>query len=411
MHRNHESQCQVIGAGAAGIGLIIALHNALAMAESKRKVRLEKLLDSLVVIEAESHPGGILGDYQINANTDAADAVSSIADNTPLVKLRKAYLKLPEVDKILISLPRLKMLLLEPLADEIKLLLGSQLKLRHKVTRIEKWGNLFSSYDEMGNVILRSHNAILCCGSNEEILGELIPWRKKVFFGGEFLRTKNWDPLPQNEGPIVITSASHSGFSCVWRLLNDVLFKQYIEGRDIVILQRRKSIKLRCDEAFATQHNIQWHEEDDVCPHSGLIFANGGLRKDAKSLYLSIRDGTEKRVRLLPIRHLNEQHLLLSQAGLIIQCAGFKANHPEIFVDGSARKVHHYSKQGEVTDCGSGNVIGGLFSFGLGMHILPEGKYHGEKSFDGSINGLQSYPLAIAPGVIELLLQNIAEKG
>jgi hypothetical protein len=41
---------------------------------------------------------------------------------------------------------------------------------------------------------------------------------------------------------------------------------------------------------------------------------------------------------------------------------------------------------------------------GLGLNILPPGAPRGEPSFDGGIHGFQSYPLSIAPRIINRLL-------
>ena len=403
---NNLYQCQIVGAGPAGIGMLTALYNAIATTSGDLKARYQGLLESLVMIEANDVPGGLIGSYQINANTNAADAVTAIKDGSPLATLRDQYLKLPEIEKVLIALPRLDELLVKPLSNKIVELLGDRLKCRRRVSRIVKSEAIFSSFDSSGELIASSHNLLTCCGGTEELLSELQPWADKTCFGGEFLQWCDADRLPGNPGPVVITSASHSGFSCVWRLLEDALFTEFTQGRDIVVLQRQSIVKLRCTPAFADDHQLDWNEENDLCRRTGLVYASAGLRKDAKFLYLKIRDGEEPRVRILHIERLTDQSELLDQAALIIQCAGFIAKMPEIEIDGKTIRVKNNSKYGEVSDADSGEVIPGLFACGLGMHILPENEFHGEKSFNGSLNGLQSYPLAITPGIIEQMIKN-----
>jgi len=397
-------QCQIVGAGPAGIGMLTALYNAIVTASGDLKPRFQQLLDTLVMIEASDSPGGLLGSYQINANTNAADAVTAIKDGSPLAGLRDEYLKLVEIEKILISLPRLDELLVKPLSNKITELLGDRLFCNRRVARIVKTEAVFSSFDASGELIASSRNLLTCCGGAEELLPELQPWIGKTCFGGDFLQWLDARKLPESSGPVVITSASHSGFSCVWRLLGDPLFKDFIQDRDIVVLQRRGIVKLRCTPAFADEHQLEWDEENDLCRKTGLVYANAGLRKDAKFLYLEIRHGEESRARIVPINRLADQSELLNQAALIIQCAGFVAKMPEIEIDGKIRRVKNHSKYGEVTDADSDEVIPGLFACGLGMHILPENEFHGEKSFNGSLNGLQSYPLAIAPGIIQQII-------
>ncbi len=44
---------------------------------------------------------------------------------------------------------------------------------------------------------------------------------------------------------------------------------------------------------------------------------------------------------------------------------------------------------------------------GLGLNILPDGAPRGEPSFHGGIHGFQSYPLAVAPRVIDRIVENL----
>jgi len=49
----------------------------------------------------------------------------------------------------------------------------------------------------------------------------------------------------------------------------------------------------------------------------------------------------------------------------------------------------------------------GPAGMGLGLNILPEEEPRGEQRFNGGIHGFQSYPLAIAPRIIDNLLANM----
>jgi len=394
--------------GAAGMGMLVALYNAIAENSGQVKKAYQQLLANSLWIDASETPGGILGSYQINANTHATDAVAAIADNTPLASLRDEYLKIPEVANVLIALPKLDEVLIKPLATKIASLLGDNLLSSRRAVKIVGRVGRFGSFDDSGQLIARSENLILCSGGKEKLIEDLKPWRDRVEFGGGFMRRQNLVGLVDDKNPIIITSASHSGFSCAWRLLNDPLFSAFAKTRDIVILQRRRQIKLRCRREVALEYGLAWDEETDVCSKTGRIFANGGLRKDAKYLYLNIRDGKENRVRLKKIKQICDVRTLLDSASLVIQCAGFVADPPEIEIDGQKREIESFSDNGRVVDAQTGKTIPGLFACGLGMHNLPE-NFHGEKSFNGSINGLQSYPLIIAPGIIQQLIQTRRE--
>jgi hypothetical protein len=216
------------------------------------------------------------------------------------------------------------------------------------------------------------------------------------------------DGLAADGRPIVIVGASHSAFSCAWRLLHDPLFDEFARGRDIVLLQRRERIKVRCTPEFAAAHGIDYDPVNDVCPVTGLVFRNGGLRKDAKALYLDIRDGRETRVRMLQVDSIADQRELLERASLVLQATGFGSCLPPFERDGQRVDVGKPTQNGELRDLGDGSIIPGLFGMGLGLDILPDDAAHGEPGFHGGIHGFQSYPLAIAPRIIDGLIARVA---
>jgi len=398
-------QCQIVGAGAAGLSLMIAIYNQQAAASDSSRPGIEKLLDSLVMLDASDAAGGVMSSYQINANTDAVDVVSGIAPGTPFSPLRDSYLELGETSQELISLPRIGELILQPLVQKMSHLLGNRLKFNSPVAKIIIERGKFISLDRNHQTVARSKNLVLCCGGREVLLPELADWQNKIRFASDFLRLTSLDKLPPQAGCIVIAGSSHSAFSCAWRLLNDPLFKTYALGRQIFILQRSKLVKLRCTPEFARQHELPYDVKDDVCPVTGLVYRHGGLRKDAKALYLKIKSGEEKRVRIISIKILSHQSELLDQSALILQCTGFHPDWPEIEIDGKNCRLDEHSKRGELYDVDSAKKIPGLFACGLGMRIKPESKFGGEKSFNGSVDGLQSYPLVIAPQIIDQILR------
>ena len=52
---------------------MIAFHNRLAGAQATLRPSIQKLFDSLVMLDASDRAGGLMSHYQINANTDATD--------------------------------------------------------------------------------------------------------------------------------------------------------------------------------------------------------------------------------------------------------------------------------------------------------------------------------------------------
>jgi len=400
---------QVVGGGPAGMSLVLALCNRIAASEDDAPAA-RRLLDSLRLFEAGPHPGGKMAHYRVNANTNSRDAVDGIADDTPFAALRDRYLAHPETRSELIPLARVGALIVDPLAAAIGELLGERLQCDTPVSRIEVGDGCFTSHGADGRPLARSRNLLLCCGAVEKPLPELESRADRWEGSGKFLLRDSIDGLPRQPGPVVIVGASHSAFSCAWRLLYDPLLTPCGEGRDIVILQRRERIKLRCTPAFAAAHGIDYDPRRDVCPQTGLVFRHGGLRKDAKQLYLDLRDGRETRVRLVTMRSLEEQRELLDSAALILQATGFDAGLPLLERGAVPLEVGAPTVDGELRAPASGEPIPGLYGMGLGLDILPPGPARGEASFGGGVHGFQSYPLAIAPRIIARIIAGMSDE-
>ena len=397
---------QIIGAGPAGMSLVLALCNRAASTNGEAALA-QNLLDELQIFEATPAPGGLMGHYRINANTSARDVVRGMLDGTPFAGVRDRYLAHPETQSELIPLPTIQTLMVEPLARAMRAFLGERLHCSTPVGRIVVERGKITSYDERDVELACSDNLVLCCGARELPLPELLPFRDRWEGSGQFLLRESPAGLPADKSLIVIVGASHSAFSCAWRLLYDPLFSIFARDREIIILQRRERIKLRCTAEFAAEYGVEYDPHQDFCATSGLVFRNGGLRKDAKLLYLRIRDGEEKRVRLVEMDSLDQAHRLLERAGLILQATGFASNLPPIEIDGSAVSLGNPTQDGELRNLETQKVVAGVYGMGLGLNILPDGGGIGEKSFNGGLHGFQSYPLTIAPRLIDKIEANL----
>jgi len=396
--------CQIIGGGPAGMSMLIALENEIAKASAARKVSLRELQKNIVMHEANAQPGGDLGRYCINANTDAIEIVSGIGDNTAFSDIRDDYLKHIQADMPLISLAKVNELMLQPLAEKVRQLLGERLHSNSAVAYINKDPQGFHSFNDAGELLSSSHNLIIACGGSEPLLPELAQYQDKSMVATQFLKSNHIDQLPNSAGDIVIIGASHSGFSCAWRLLYDPLFKGYRESRQIQICQRGTSIKLRTSREFALCHQLHFQDPDDICPDTGLVYRHAGLRKDAKNLYLAIKNHDQSAVQIVTISSIEKERARLKSAGLIIQCCGFSSNFPSFGVNGKLTQLSMQSQHGELHDATNGHVIDGLFAIGLGVNTTPEAEFRGEASFTGSINGLQIYSMSAGLSIIEQLL-------
>ncbi len=364
-------------------------------------------------VEPGSCNDGVIEDSGLRGHdsSDTSDASDSllqvIGDGTPFVAVRDQYLAYAEVQSDLIPLPRIGELMVEPLAPAMVDKLGKRLHCGIEMGRIEVNPQGFASYDSDNRLRASSDQLLFCCGGDDTALDELQAWRDRWEGSARFLSRTNLDGLPLGKDPIVIIGASHSAFCCAWRLLNDPLFVDFADAREIVILHRRERFKLCGSVEFANRHQLEYDPENDVCPITGPVFFNAGLRKDAKFLYLDIRDGREKRARLQPMGALAEQHQSLTNAGLILQATGFTHKLPLIERDGRAIKLGDPSRNGELRDLDSGEIVAGCYGLDLGFNILPERESRGEPSFSGGIHGFHSYPLAVAPPIIDRLIENL----
>ena len=394
---------QIVGAGPAGMCLILALANRIAQSPSRRA---NVLFNQLVMFEAASKAGGLMGHYQINANTNSPDVVEGIHRDSVFHKIREQYLSEPETTNPLIKLSRIETLMIQPLAALLKETLGSRLRLSCPVSRVNLDKNGFHTYDSQGRLLGLSENLVFCCGGQESLLPILSSYRHKTVMSDDFLLRKKVDDLELPAGPVVIIGASHSAFSCIWRLLNDPLFEDF-RGREIIMLQRRQHIKIRCTPEFAAEYRIPYDDVKDVGKAKGLVYAHAGLRKDAKWLYLNIRDGHEKRVKVKQIQNLENELDVIKEAGLILQATGSKANLPDFQINNEVTSVGQPTKTCELTREGNQQIIPGLFGYGLGFNIVPEGRAGGEDSFTGGIHGFQSYQQFLSPIVIEKILNRV----
>lgn len=395
---------QILGAGPAGMSFFIALENALLKADDSQRQKLTDLYDNVVVIEARGKCGGKLGKYRINANTDAQDVVSSIADHTAFSAIRDDFLKHIQFDQPLISLADVDRLLQQPMAKKMRAMLGDRLLLNSAVTHVSKDDKGFHSFARHGEHLASSHNMVIACGASEPVINELLPFKDKTIVASALLSLNTLN-IAAHDGDIVIVGASHSGFSCAWRLLNDPLFAGIIKDRQIKIIYRSAVIKLRGTREFAELNEMPFKDPEDVCQDTGIVYRHAGLRKDAKQLYLDIKNNHESRVQLIKIQSLGSETKLLKQAGLVVQCCGFAGCFPKLTVNGKAIEIGMQSKYGELRDADTGEIIKGLFGNGLGVDTQPEHGFRGEASFTGSTHGLQIYQLSSSPRIIAKILQ------
>jgi hypothetical protein len=91
------------------------------------------------------------------------------------------------------------------------------------------------------------------------------------------------------------------------------------------------------DQAHAGQipgREQPFRPDSDVCPQTGIVFRDSGLRHESRSLYCALWAGQVPGVRLAQATQLRDAAALLSEAGMVIQALGYRGRLPDILVNG-----------------------------------------------------------------------------
>lgn len=192
--------------------------------------------------------------------------------------------------------------------------------------------------------VLSARAVILATGRKEFLHPSLERWASKVVFSSEVMENKDGigssiagsSPLT-----LAIAGASHAAFSVIESLtaLNPALVSSR-RGPPAITLVHREDIPLyyrTADEA--TREQIPGTEQLfdprlDVCPETGAVFRDSGLRVHAKTLYRNIRDGLVTSITLRRVTDLEDASALFDDANFIVQALGAKPALPKLFIDG-----------------------------------------------------------------------------
>lgn len=198
-----------------------------------------------------------------------------------------------------------------------------------------------------GGLTYRSRHVVIACGREERLHPELRPWVDKVVLSSHALSVARTPALLARlsnvEEPVVIAGGSHSGVAALMRLL-----RLRVEcGRpDLpIVVLRRSPVRLHYSsltQARAERRVDAEAEVDpvkDVCPVTGQVHRDSGLRGAGRALYLQLLAGEIDHVRVEQRSSVAAAGDLLSPAGLIVQALGYHGRAPEIVLaDGKVRR-------------------------------------------------------------------------
>jgi hypothetical protein len=197
--------------------------------------------------------------------------------------------------------------------------------------------------------VIRARLCVFGTGRCERLHTVAKPFQEKVWLSSMLLASDHRDRLCDclrdlSAGLIVVLGCSHSAFSSVALLLDSIKsvaerLSNYVDPR-IIIVQRRAVRLNYASVAQARGEQIEGREEmldpvRDVCPDTGIVFRDSGLRHRSRDLYCAIWRGDYPSVELQRIRDLDECHSLLNRADLIVQALGYQGRTPEIRMSGT----------------------------------------------------------------------------
>ena len=183
---------------------------------------------------------------------------------------------------------------------------------------------------------------------------------------------------------VSIVGGSHSAWSAAWMIL-----KRCPSIESITIFSQSRPRAYFDNAASATATGYQGFEANDICPLTQRVFRLGGLRGDARNLFLN----PDPRVQWKKMSSLDqalsgipESHLLVSALGYQPRCIPLSDESGPIQVarQNAVDLDCHLLDQNQVP-------VPGVVSIGLGMGYKLPSDMGGEASFSGQTNGLWLY--------------------
>lgn len=187
-----------------------------------------------------------------------------------------------------------------------------------------------------------ARHVVIATGRRERLHPELDQWRSKVLLSNTVIRQSWREELERNMidlagGPVVIAGCSHSAMSALGTLLT-IRQKLNLPNLEIKVLQRGPARLMYESLKYAVAQHVPDREilarpDRDVCPDTGIVFRDSGLRHESKDLYCALWNGDIDRVGLVRAT-LQDADPIFREAGLIVQALGYHGEVPNINVDG-----------------------------------------------------------------------------
>lgn len=400
-----EVTTAMIGFGPANLGLLIA---AIRRGEITDMTR-----NGLVIVEAsETFGSGSIPQYHITANSLSEVFIECLEDprlgtlftdakNSEVVRHFRDYPKsAPELQDVAVILEAMAKAVLSRLVQD------------HDVTVLRSttatgWSrvgdrHLFNLACPSSTVLLDAKWAFVNCGGRNRKLR--LYNAKKIVTSHELLTMPEADLAAAIEANtaarVCIVGGSHSAISCAQRLTRVGL-------KGSIDIHGRTPLRLFYpSREDAHRDGYVFDAPQDVCPLSGRINRFGGLRYDAhtaarKIISFGRISGDGPAIRIVtsaePVKLVNASQ----RFDLMIVATGYEAAGP-------CGPTLHSERDGRVRS-ENGDVIPGLYSFGLGSGLIPSRQIGGEPSFNGRLDGVWLYQNDVGDEVLNAFSSDISE--
>lgn len=406
----------ILGAGAAGTGpLVWAARNGALGAWLDR---------GIAVVDRRDTMGGVIGQYQLNADTAAGTFMECLHGGTedlPLAALRDEFVT-RELADCREQAPPLPLVgrFLRRLGGVLAAELASHPRSRFlgglSVTGLRgcRDGTLVAQLTSPRGerVAVHAASAVLALGGRQTSWRgmDLQPgvrldgWQRKILSsdmliasgGAELARRL----LAGREKPLaVVLGGSHSAFSAAWTLLERVPGVSFKAG-GVRLLYRTPPRVFYPSRTDALADDCSF-SESDVCQATGRVHRLGGLRGDGRQLWRRLRGRgdmpPEHRAVAEPMDALGPAALrsLLDAADIIVPAFGYRLTTVPIH-DAEGRFIT-LARTGPAVDSDArlltadGTPLPNVFGVGLGSGFRPWGAMSGEELFQGQQNSLWLY--------------------
>jgi hypothetical protein len=221
--------------------------------------------------------------------------------------------------------------------------LGDRLHTGHDIAALDVRTDHVRLTSAAGSSEVAEH-AILATGRFEPrhpaLIGlDAVPWLSGAVLDRDHRTALERDLIAAGDRPVIVVGCSHSALAVVALVLR---LRQRLSPRPafrIRLVRRGPVPLLHADiDAARRDHRVGRDrlatDPDDVCPATGLVFRDSGLRHSARDLYCAIWQGDIDGVDLVDVPDLDDAAAMLRDAGLVVQALGYRARVPDVLVEG-----------------------------------------------------------------------------